>query len=194
MFSPTRRSLTLAPPSPLREEGSQLRRRERVAGRYLALFQPFGEPALALLRSAVGKGVRHHIATRLLLQAVVADGRGGLQRRLHVARLNALPLLIGMKRPDAGEAVGLQFDAHLDAVRSRFAARGLLRILRLWQNAEQVLHVMTDLMRDDVSLREFAGLAGATAEAHLDVAEERGVEIDTLVARAVERSHRRLRK
>ena len=32
------------------------------------LLKPFEEPALALLRGAVGEGIRHHIALRLLLQ------------------------------------------------------------------------------------------------------------------------------
>ena len=79
----------------------------------------------------------------------------------------------------------------------RFAAAllpaALLRVLRLRQDAEQVLHVVADLVRDHIGLGEFAGLAAAALEAHLHVAEERGVEIDAPVARAIERPHRRLR-
>ena len=60
--------------------------------------------------------------------------------------------------PDAGEAVGLQLDPHLDAVRLRLAAGRALRLLRLRQDAEQVLHVMADLVRDHIGLRELAGL------------------------------------
>ena len=54
---------------------------------------------------------------------------------------------------------------------------------------------MADLMRDHIGLRELAGLAAdiAAAEAGRDLAEERSVEIDLLVARAVERPHRALR-
>ena len=54
----------------------------------------------------------------------------------------------------------------------RAAARLLLRALRLVEDAELILHVMADLMRDHISLREFAGLAGAAAEAAFDLAEE----------------------
>src|SRR5664279_3371749 len=78
--TPTRSLRSL--PSPLQGEGyfSQRRRREGVAGRDLALFQSGGEPALALRRGAMREGIRHHIAARLLLQAVVADRRRRLQR------------------------------------------------------------------------------------------------------------------
>ena len=105
-----------------------------------------------------------------------------------------LPLLVGVVGPDAGETIGLQLDAHLDAVGRRLAAGRLLRALRLGQNAEQILHVMADFVRDHVGFGELAGLAAAAVKAHLHVAEERRVEIDALVARAVERTHRRLRE
>ncbi len=90
-------------------------------------------------------------------------------------------LLLGMVRPDAGIAIGLQFNAHLKPVGGDLAACGLLRGLLLRQGAEQILHVMADLVRDHISLREFAGVARATMEARLDLFEERGVEIDALV-------------
>src|SRR5215470_11845630 len=48
-------------------------RPERIAGRDGALPVAVGEPALALLRSAVGEAVRHHAAGRLALESIVAD-------------------------------------------------------------------------------------------------------------------------
>ena len=59
-------------------------------------------------------------------------------------------------RPDAGEAIGLQLDPHLNAVGLGLAARRLLLLLHLRQDAEQVLHVMADLVRDHIGLRELA--------------------------------------
>src|SRR6185295_12351471 len=61
--------------------------------------------------------------------------------------------------------------------------------------AELVLHMMPDLMRDHVGLRELTGArAGIAAfEAALDIAEKRCVEIDLLIARTIERPHRGLR-
>ena len=170
------------------------RRREGIAGRHLALFQADREPALALRRGAMGEGVGHDVAARLLLQAVVADRRRGLQGCFDVARLDRLPALVGMIGPDAGETVRLQFDPHLDAVGLRLAAGRALRVLRLRQDAEQVLHVMPDLVRNHISFGELAGLAAATTEAFAHVTEERGIEINAPVVRTIERPHCRLRQ
>src|SRR5580698_9616485 len=53
---------------------------------------------------------------------------------------------------------------------------------------------MTNLVRDDIGFGELARFAvRAGAELGLHVIEERRVEIDALVARAIERPHRRLR-
>src|SRR4029079_15922127 len=114
--------------------------------------------------------------------------------RLDVARLQRVPTLVGMVRPDTGEAVSLQFNPHLDAIRFRAVADPTLRFLRLRQDTEQILHVVSDLVRDHIGFGKFAGLAAAPTEANLHVAAERGIEIDTPVVRAVERTHRRLRE
>ena len=54
---------------------------------------------------------------------------------------------------------------------------------------------MTDLVGDHVGLRELAGLAaGTAAELSLQIVEERGVEIDALIVRAIERAHGRPRE
>src|SRR5450756_335919 len=171
----------------------ELCRRERIAGRQLALRETGGEPALALLRRAVGKRVRHDAALSALLQRIVADRTGGLQRRIDVAGIEELFALLGMVCPYAGVAIRLQFDSHLNAVRGGLVAGGPLRGLRLGQSAEQVLHVVTDLMRDHIGLREFAGVALATVKARLDLTKKRHVEIDAPVGRTIKRPHRRLR-
>src|SRR5262245_22268477 len=99
-----------------------------------------------------------------------------------------------MIRPDAGETVGLQFNPHLDTVCLRFASCCTLRGLRLRQNAQEILHVMTDLMRHHISFGEFATLPTATTELVSHVTEERGIEVNAPVIRTVKRSHCRLRK
>src|SRR5262249_2175018 len=170
----------------------QLRRGERVAGADRARLEAGHEPALALRRAAVGEAVRHHVALRPSLQGIVADRRRGLHGGLDVARLDerrlalALQVVVLELRPHAGETIGLHLDPHLDGVRLGLAAGRLLQLLCLRQDAEQVLHVMADLVRDHVSLRELAGAALATAETGLDLLEELGVEIDLLIDRAVE--------
>ncbi len=140
----------------------------------------------------MGKRIRHHPAAGLTLQAVVADGGCDRQRALDVTGLEEVHLALRMIGPDAAKAIGLQFDAHLDVVRLRLAAGGLLHLLGPRQDAEQILHVMPHFMRDHVGLCELALLAGAGAELLLHVAEEGGVEEHAPVGRAIERPHRRL--
>src|SRR5271163_5171672 len=84
--------------------------RERVAGLDVAALQAGGQPLLPLRRRAVGEAVGHGVAARGGLQPVVADRGRGRHRLLDVARLENLPLLVGMVGPNAGKAVGLQFD------------------------------------------------------------------------------------
>ena len=62
------------------------------------------------------EGFRHHIALRLLLQPVVADGGSGIEALLDVAILEDLGGGICLLRPDAGEAVGLQLHLHREGV------------------------------------------------------------------------------
>ena len=64
----------------------------------------------------------------------------------------------------------------------------LLAALDLAEDAELVLDVVADLVGDDVGVGEVA----LHAELLLHLLEERGVEIDLLVERAVERPHRGL--
>ena len=59
-----------------------------------------------------------------------------------------------------------------------------LQGLHLVGDAQQFLHVMADLVGDDVGLREIARCAKAPCQ----FAEERRVEVDRAVARAVERA------
>ena len=96
---------------------------------------------------------------------------------------------VGVVRPDAGQAIGLQLEPHRQRVglllRRRAAAR-----LHLLGDAEQVLHVMPDLVRDHVGLREIARRLEALAQ----LAVEAEVDVDLLIGRAVERTHRRLRE
>src|SRR4051794_27705370 len=167
---------------------------EGVASLHIAALQPVLKPALALLGGAVRERVRDRIALRLLLQAVIADRGRRAHRGFDIARLDRLPSLVGLRGPDAGEAVGLQLDFHLEMIGVRLA-HALLLLLHLGKDAELVLHVMADLVRHHIGLCELAGARArvAAAEAALEIAEEGRIEINLLVGRAVERAHRGLR-
>ena len=116
--------------------------------------QALAQPADAHLRRAVGPGLGGDVALRLLLDHVVADGRGRAQALLHVARLEDLLVEVAV---DAGEAVGLQLEADRVRVRLLLRARAPLRRLHLVGDAEQVLDVVADLVGDDVGRAKSPG-------------------------------------
>jgi hypothetical protein len=95
-------------------------------------------------------------------------------------------MLSARMTPDAGEAVGLQLLPHRQRIGCRRVAAALLRGAHLVRDAEQVLHVVTDFVRDHVSLGELARRVKTFPE----VAVERQVDIDLLIRRAVKRPHR----
>ena len=101
----------------------------------------------------MGEAVGHNPPLRPPLQRVVANRRGSPQRGLDITRLQQMPALIGLVRPDAGEAIGLQLDANLDSICLRgTAADALLRRVRACQNFFEFLDVMADLMRNYIGL------------------------------------------
>ena len=78
---------------------------------------------------------------------------------------------------------------------SRLRGGGFLLLADARQNAELVLHVVPDLVRDHVGFGELAGIVVVTAaEFSLQVLKKRGVQIDALIGRAVERAHGRARQ
>ena len=93
-------------------------------------------------------------------------------------------LLSGIMSPHAGVAVGLQLETHRQRVRA--ARIRTLHLPHLPFGAGQRLHVVADLVREDVGLREVA----RRAEAALQLVEEPEIEIDLAIARTVERPGR----
>ena len=92
-----------------------------------------------------------------------------------------------MLAPDAGQAIGLQFELHRQRIGLAWAGAAA-GFFDLRGNAELLLNVVTDFMRDDVGLGELA----RRLETLFQLAEEDEVDINLLVARAVKRPHRRL--
>src|SRR5215207_1769115 len=162
-------------------------RAERVADARVARLVAGHEPLLPLLRGPVGEGVLvHGAAAQVLLDEVVTDAGGGVERPVDVV-LGDLgdqwcPGLVGhglgVVGPRPGVAVGLQLQAHGAAGRAGLARR------HLPVGAEQVLHVVAVLVRDDVGVDEQAALR---AELALQLVEEGEVDVHELVGGAVER-------
>ncbi len=123
---------------------------------------------------------------RALLDAVVADCRGGVERVGDVLTREVLDEA-GVERvadPEPGVAVRLELDAHLPALRAGVAVGAP-------QDARQVLDVVAVLVREDVRLGE---RPAACAELRLQLVEEAEVDVDVAIARAVERAGRRRRR
>jgi uroporphyrinogen III methyltransferase / synthase len=166
---------------PARRANLDVVRRERVAVGRLARRPAGAEPARPLRRGPVRERVGVHRAARAPLQPVVADRLGGRDRLLHVA---GVELVEDRPRPHARVAVRLQLHPH--GQRVGIVGVLLLQAPHLVVGPAQVLDVVTDLVRDHVRPGEVA----RGAEPALHVAVEAEVEIDALVAGAVERPDR----
>ena len=120
------------------------------------------------------------LAGRGLLDAVVADGRGGVEPvgDVGIGQLLDQRRLDRMGGPHARVAVGLELEAH------RAGAWALAR-LDPAVRAEQVLDVVAVLVGDDVGLGERAALR---AEALAQLVVEPEIDVHLLVGRAVERA------
>ena len=118
----------------------------------------------ALFGGSVREGIGHNTALASPLQSIVADRRSRLDGGLDVAGFDDAPLFRRVVAPHTGETIRLQFNANLQLV-----ALGLIQsklsLLHLRQDAEQVLHVMANLMGDHVRLRELARFASDVAAA-----------------------------
>ncbi len=118
------------------------------------------------------------------MQRIVADRLRGGHAFFEIARIEPVPVLRG---PDAGVTIGLEFELYRRAIALDFAP-ALLDLRDLIRRAEQILDMMAEFVRDHIILREITLRAEAVGE----FVEEGRVEINALVARAVERSHRAL--
>src|SRR5262249_61475475 len=98
-------------------------------------------------------------------------------------------------RTNHGKATPLQLDSELQNI-GVCLAHPTLRLLHIGKQSEQILHVVADLVRDHIILRELTGLAANVtgAKPSLKILKETCIEIDLLIQRAIKRTHSRLRK
>ena len=102
------------------------------------------------------EGFRRDAAAAHALDAVVANRGGGAKTFLEIAGFEASPLG-GVVAPDAGETIGLQFLLHGHRIRVRAPRSQFFAAI---EHAKKVLHVVSDLVRNDVRLRKIAGIGG----------------------------------
>lgn len=127
----------------------------------------------------MSEGVRHDPTLGLLLDGVIADRIGRAHRLLNVAGVEVLLRVVG---PDAGVEIRLKFETHgiLVVIRPSTHRRNLVG------GAEQFLHMVSDLVGDDISLGEIPG--GVELPGQFVVKSE--IDVDLLVRRTVKRPHR----
>lgn len=87
--------------------GLQRVRPEGIALTEITAFHSAFEPTYTLCSAAVGKGFRHDAPLRALLQAVVANLGGGIERLFDFTRLDDGLGGIGAVSPNARQTVGL---------------------------------------------------------------------------------------
>src|SRR5262245_11628385 len=109
-----------------------------------ACLEAVHEPALPLLRRAMRERIGYDVAARSLLQLIVADLIRRVQRRFDVASVKEMKTLLPVMRPDAGEKVGLQLEAHRHAIVLRLG-RVQARFIDALGITEESLHVMAYL-------------------------------------------------
>ena len=134
------------------------------------------------------EGLRSCAPVGLLLQVVVANLRGGVQCLFNVAILQRAEHPVVVVGPHTGVKVGLQLQTHAGLV----VALGVLAVLGHLlvggvQGAQQVLHMMPHLVRDDVGV----GKVAVSPDLAFHALEELQVEIHRLVGAAIEGAARR---
>ena len=137
----------------------------------------------------MGESFGDDVALGALLDRVVADLRGGVQAFLNIARFEDLALAIGEAGPNAGKAVRLKLEPHGESIGFTLAGAALTR-LDLAHNAELILHVMADFVRNHIGLSKIAG----GFETVMELTKESEVDINFLVVAAIEGSSGGLRK
>ena len=135
----------------------------------------------------MGEAVRHHRAAAGALQRIVANPGGCVHGFLHIALLQDLARALGMVGPDAGKAIGLQFEFHAQCVVFNLADASA-HLVHLAADAKQVLHMVADFMGDHISLGKVAGGAELGFQGFVKAE----VDIHLLVAGTVKRPHGRL--
>ena len=106
---------------------------------------------------------RLHVPTRHLLQSVVTNRRGGAESLFKVSMLDQVPSLLGMIAPHAGIAIGLKLHTNRQGIAFGFR-RLSLETVHFFRDAEQVLHMVADLVRNHIGLGKVPG--GSKAMLH----------------------------
>lgn len=93
--------------------------------------------------------VRNHSSLRLFLQAVISDRSRRLKRFFQVALFEDT-FFVHLMSPDTREAVGLKFKTDRELI-GFLGAHLRLQFLNLRRDAEQILDMVSDFVRQHVT-------------------------------------------
>lgn len=99
----------------------------------------------------MGEAVGHHAALDLLLNGIVANGIGGLQRLFDVA---VIELDLGSASPHPSKTIRLELLANREDVRFSLARRPRLETPHLIRDTGHGLDVVPHLVGDHIGLSE----------------------------------------
>jgi len=132
----------------------------------------------------VGERIRRDVSPGAPLQAVVADGARCVECLFDITLLEDPTRPVGVISPDAGQAVGLQFEHNRKTV-SLFFTDPAPQAVDLICNPQKILDVVSDLVGNHFGL----GNVARGTKRVFKILKKTLVVVDFLVARAVKRPH-----
>ena len=133
----------------------------------------------------MGERLRADMAGGHALHPVISHRSRCLHSCLDIAGIDQVSLA-GAVGPHARQAIGLKFEGNGEAIALR--RHPLLEVAHLLLDAQNLLHMVPDFVRQYVGLRELARSAKTIAK----LVEEGEIDIDLLVRRTVKRPGGRL--
>ena len=106
----------------------------------------------------MGDGFGLDIALRLPLQGIIPNGGGSAAPLLIIACFQNAPRLMRALGPKPGQAISLQFHAHLQFIGPAMI-QPALRSFDFFKHAQFMRDVTPDLMRDDIGCGEIPSRA-----------------------------------
>jgi hypothetical protein len=129
------------------------------------------------------KGIGHDVALRTALEIIVADHTRRTHCFFDVAGFDDVLDAISVTRPDTGEEIRLELEPDGELIVFSFTDTSA-RALHTISNAEQVLHMMPDFVRDDIGLREITW----RPEPITQLPVEAQVDVNAPILRAIKRT------
>jgi hypothetical protein len=135
----------------------------------------------------MGEGLRLDIALGSALQGIIPDSRSSAEAFLNIACFQDAPRIMGALGPKPGQAIGLQFNTHLQFI-GRALIGAALQPFHFLKHAQFILDMMPNLMRHDIGRSKITGRVQLPQQS----AHEIKVNVHALISWAVKGANLRL--